>query len=486
MPGDEPQDGPSRRRSPVAAVIAALVVLAIAASLIVSVPGAFGGQDDAGADVTVPDPAAPRQDQPGGYLSQQTEDGIRVAIEDSTAGSAGVMVIDPGSHDVLFSDGEAEALVPASNQKILTHFSLLAHTGPDQRLATTAVAGQSPNEVVLVAGGDTLLAPGDGDPEAVTGRAGIADLAESTAQAMAGEVDPEKPVRVAVDTSIFSGPSLNPAWEDGDIESQEIGPISPMAFGSHQVPGKEGVYDEDPVASVAEAFERELGSQLEEQVGQEVRVESAGEQDTSADPLLPSEQQEGVTELGRVESATVQEQAGRMMGESDNRLAEVLGRVAARSAGHDGSIEGAQQAAREAVLETLPEEEASKADGLRIVDASGMTMDDRVSADVLGRLLLTAAADDSGRFAPMIEAFPVGGATGTLAERFDDPDESEARGVTRAKTGTLNVVTALSGQTIRADGSPAVVVVLFDDVEDTDAARDAADRIHAIVAADGS
>ena len=113
-------------------------------------------------------------------------------------------------------------------------------------------------------------------------------------------------------------------------------------------------------------------------------------------------------------------------------------------------------------------------------------MDDRVSADVLGRLLLTAAADDSGRFAPMIEAFPVGGATGTLAERFDDPDESEARGVTRAKTGTLNVVTALSGQTIRADGSPAVVVVLFDDVEDTDAARDAADRIHAIVAADGS
>lgn len=486
MPGDEPQDGPSRRRSPVAAVIAALVVLAIAASLIVSVPGAFGGQDDAGADVTVPDPAAPRQDQPGGYLSQQTEDGIRAAIEDSTAGSAGVMVIDPGSHDVLFSDGEAEALVPASNQKILTHFSLLAHTGPDQRLATTAVAGQSPNEVVLVAGGDTLLAPGDGDPEAVTGRAGIADLAESTAQAMAGEVDPEKPVRVAVDTSIFSGPSLNPAWEDGDIESQEIGPISSMAFGSHQVPGKEGVYDEDPVASVAEAFERELGSQLEEQVGQEVRVESAGEQDTSADPLLPSEKQEGVTELGRVESATVQEQAGRMMGESDNRLAEVLGRVAARSAGHDGSIEGAQQAAREAVLETLPEEEASKADGLRIVDASGMTMDDRVSADVLGRLLLTAAADDSGRFAPMIEAFPVGGATGTLAERFDDPDESEARGVTRAKTGTLNVVTALSGQTIRADGSPAVVVVLFDDVEDTDAARDAADRIHAIVAADGS
>ena len=59
-------------------------------------------------------------------------------------------------------------------------------------------------------------------------------------------------------------------------------------------------------------------------------------------------------------------------------------------------------------------------------------------------------------------------------------------GVTRATTGTLNVVTGLAGQTIRARGRPAVVVVLLDDVEDTDAARDAADRIHALVAADGA
>jgi D-alanyl-D-alanine carboxypeptidase/D-alanyl-D-alanine-endopeptidase (penicillin-binding protein 4) len=115
-----------------------------------------------------------------------------------------------------------------------------------------------------------------------------------------------------------------------------------------------------------------------------------------------------------------------------------------------------------------------------------MTMDNRVSAEVLGGVLRIAAADETGRFSPMVGTFPVGGVSGTLAERFDDPDEAAARSVTRAKTGTLNVVTALSGQTIRPDGHPVVVVVVFDDVEDTGAARDAADRLYALVAADGA
>lgn len=478
-PSEGPDDAPRTRRSPFVTVIAVLVVLAIAASLIISVPGAFAGAEDD----RVPAVASPEQDRAGGALEDKTKSSIRAAIEDSTAGASGVMVIDPTSEEVLFAEGQDADLVPASNQKILTLFTLLSRTGPDQRLATTAVAGESANDVVLVAGGDTLLVPGRGDPEAVVGRAGIAELASSTAEAMAEDVDPQQPVRVAVDTSLFSGPELNPAWEEGDIESQEIGAISPLAFDSHRVPGQDGAYDDDPVASVSEAFEEQLAAQLGERTGQDVEVESAGEADTAADPLLPADQQEGVTELARVESAPVQEQAGVMMRESDNRLAETLGRVAAVSAGHDGSVEGLQQTTREAVVEALGEEVA---DGLSVVDASGMTMDNRVSAEVLGGLLRIAAADGTGRLSPMIGTFPVGGVSGTLTERFDDPDEAQARSVTRAKTGTLNVVTALSGQTIRPSGRPAVVVVLFDDVEDTDAARDAADRLYAHVAADGA
>lgn len=476
---EDSDDAPRTRRSPFVTVIAVLVVLAIAASLIISVPGAFAGAQEA----RIPEVASPEQDRSGGALDDETRDGIRAAIEDSTAGAPGVMVIDPASEEVLFAQGQGENLVPASNQKILTLFALLSSTGPDQRLVTAAVAGETSNDVVLVAGGDTLLSPGEGDPEAVMGRAGIEDLAVSTAEAMVEDVDPQQPVRVAVDTSLFSGPELNPAWQAGDIASGQIGAIEPLAFDSHRVPGREGVYDADPVASVSEAFEEKLAAQLGERTGRDVEVEPAGELDTGADPMLPADQQEGVTELARVESAPVQEQAGVMMRESDNRLAETLGRVAAVSAGRDGSVEGLQQTLRESAREALGQEAV---EGLSVVDASGMTMDNRVSAVVLGELLRIAAADETGRFAPMVGTFPVGGVSGTLAERFDDPDEAAARSVTRAKTGTLNVVTALSGQTIRPDGHPVVVVVVFDDVEDTGAARDAADRLYALVAADGA
>lgn len=486
MRHDAPDDDAARRRAPggpITRVIAVLVVAAIAASLILSIPSAFG-QEEGASELGIPAPSAASQDEPGSELEQGTQEAIEDALEGSSAEAVGVQVLDPASGAVLWERDAQEPRRPASNQKILTQVSLLHHAGPQSTLATTAVQGEDANSVVLVAGGDTLLAPGAGDPEAVIGRAGIGDLAAAAAQRMAPEADPARPIEVRADTSIFTGPELNPAWADGDVESQEIGPVSPLAFDSHRLPGTEDI-DPDPAASVTEAFAAALEEELEAELGADVEVEQKGEADTAADPLRPADQQEGVTELARVESAPLQDQAAVMMTESDNRLAEVLSRVAARSAGHDGSIDGGRQATQEAVAAVLGEE-APGAQELVISDASGMSMDNRVSAQVLGRLLRAAAVDASGRYSPLIRAFPVAGATGTLSERFEDPQEAPGRGVTRAKTGTLNTVTALSGQSIRASGRPAVVVVLLDEVQDTKAGRDAADRVLAAVAVDGA
>lgn len=501
--GAPADDGPrrTRPRGGVAVIVAALLVLALAASLIISVPPAFGGGGRAGdsaagrggeaAGLEVPEIAAASQDRAGGPLREDTRTRIDAALEHSSAGSAGVLVLDPATGDRLHAVSPGQALRPASNQKILTHLSLLHHTGPDRRLATTVVTGQDPGSIVLVAGGDTLLAPGAGDPGSVMGRAGIGDLAESTAASLPAQtverLESGAELELAWDTSLFTGPELNPAWAGGDIEAGQIGPVSPMAFGSHEVPGRPGQHDDDAARSVAESFAQQLEEQLEqrlgERAGREAAVELGGPTDTTADPLRPAGQQEGVTEIARVESAPVQEQAGHMMRASDNRLAEVLGRVAARSAGEDGSIEGGRRAMERAVRSVVGDDPFVGGQ-IELSDASGMSVDNRVSPDVLGAVLLAAAQDRSGRYAPMIRAFPRAGATGTLSARFDDAQEAEGRAVTRAKTGTLNAVTGLSGQTVRASGRPAVVVVLLDEVADPSAARDSADRIFAAVAGD--
>ena len=56
-------------------------------------------------------------------------------------------------------------------------------------------------------------------------------------------------------------------------------------------------------------------------------------------------------EIAAVESATLLEQAQHMMLESDNALAEVLGRCAAIAAGKEGSGEAAQQTVRQALVD---------------------------------------------------------------------------------------------------------------------------------------
>ena len=63
------------------------------------------------------------------------------------------------------------------SRKLLTAIAVATTLDPDDSLPTTVVQGPSGADVVLVAGGDTMLAKGNGDPSAVEGRAGLADLA---------------------------------------------------------------------------------------------------------------------------------------------------------------------------------------------------------------------------------------------------------------------------------------------------------------------
>lgn len=485
-PGPDARAVPVRRRLLVGLYL--LLAAAVAVSLIVLGPGIVRGLGDPGdegpAERSVTG-AAPEAPEGEAALTGETIEGIDRALDDSTATATSAVVVDPATGDRLYTRDDGAEMIPASNQKIMTELSLLHHAGPQRRLATTVVEGSSPGHLVLVAGGDTLLGEGESDPDAVVGRAGLATLAARTAETMTGDRLAEETgeqITVDVDTSIFEGPELNDTWLPGDIAADEIGPIAPLAIGSHALPGAEEGdgrgHDTDAAGGAADVFAQRLQEELWERSGRDVSVTTGERTETGADPSLPADRQPGPTELARVESAPLVEQATVMMNDSDNRLAEALGRVAADAAGHPGSVDGARAAMREALTESLGRDVVEH-DGVVLADCSGMSPENRVTARVLGEVLLHAARDTTGRYAPMISTFPVSGHSGTLEDRFDDRDEAAARGVARAKTGTLRGVTALSGQVITQNGQPLIAVVLLGEVGDPAAATDGADRVFA-------
>jgi len=165
----------------------------------------------------------------------------------------------------------------------------------------------------------------------------------------------------------------------------------------------------------------------------------------------------------------------RLLGKySSNFIAECLVKaLAVRSFGAPGSWKAGTQAVRER-LEGL----GLPLEGAKLVDGSGLSRDDRVSARLLVAALL--ASQRSFRFGPeLVAALPIAGGDGTLERRA-----AGAAGVVRAKTGLLDGVTSLSGLAELSDGRVAAFSVLVNGFENgADAARRAVDGfVEALVA----
>lgn len=63
-------------------------------------------------------------------------------------------VIDAETHQELYARDADEGLVPASTTKVVTSVAALHVLGPDAQIHTDVVQGASPEEIVLVGGGD--------------------------------------------------------------------------------------------------------------------------------------------------------------------------------------------------------------------------------------------------------------------------------------------------------------------------------------------
>ena len=113
---------------------------------------------------------------------------------------------------------------------------------------------------------------------------------------------------------------------------------------------------------------------------------------------------------------------------------------------------------------------------LVVKDGSGLSHDNRLSAKLLGELLLKVY--DNPEYKLVVDSLPSGGINGTLNERFIKTAPA-AIGLVRAKTGSLNGTVTLAGYVESQDREYIFVVIadrLSRSYSASKVARDTLDR----------
>ena len=399
---------------------------------LVEVPVAAGG-----VDLGTPPTPAPTPDA----------EALAAAVDAQLAapgffGSAAVLITDGVTGEVLYELDADRPVTPASTQKLISGAGILLTLDPDSRLTTSAVRA-GPDSIVLRAGGDTMLARGHGDPEAVEGRAGLADLAEQVVGPVAEEGQPPAKVTVSVDMSYAPGPRYAPSWNMEDI-----------AFGYNQGVTMIGLAGQRPRPFHPSPTEPER----EAVTAFAAALSEAGlPAEVAAEPVLTSPVTGPV--LGEVRSATIAELTTFAMDLSENALTENLARQASSFAGGPRDFQGVANFLLETVAGL-----GIDVSGARMMDASGMSYDQKMPARLISEVINAGTTGAEPRLQPLVADLPVAGLSGTLSGRYDATTTRAVAGIPRAKTGTINQTIALAGTTTTRDGRLLTFVSIADKV----------------------
>ena len=385
----------------------------------------------------------------------------RAVVAAGLGSSVGVTVRDASTGAHLLDISADSPRTPASTVKLLTAAAITTSLAPDLTFATRAVRGAGAHDVILVAGGDTLLSPGEGTASAVAGRAGLADLARQTARALTAQA--VSSVRLHIDERYAFGDRYARGWLPVDIRAGLTGGVAMLGL-STQRPAPGSPASTDPALSTARAFARAL-------TAEGLAVASVIDRKASS---------ARAAELGVVRSAPVAEVLGLALDESDDALTESLARQAAVKAGRGTSFAAVTAWVTDALV-------AKGVDmlGVTMIDTSGLSRGSLVPARVLGDVLALAAAGRYPALQDVVAQLPVAGLSGTLADRFVRGSDHAAAGLARAKTGTLTGVSALAGTVVDKDGRLLTFALLADNVAPgvgTLNARAALDRFVATLA----
>ncbi|BBX63817.1 D-alanyl-D-alanine carboxypeptidase/D-alanyl-D-alanine-endopeptidase [Mycobacterium saskatchewanense] len=434
--------GPTRWRKSTQVFIGLAVLVFVAAVVAAATFFTTGGHGSGGARAPIPPPHAPTV-KPGVTPVSDTAEvpspaGVAATLAalaaDPNLGRLGARVTDALTGKELWQVASDLPLVPASTNKVLTAAAALLTLDHQARISTRVVAGSqnAQGPVVLVGSGDPLLsAVPPGVDTWYKGSARISDLVEQVRRSGV------TPTSVQVDTSAFSGPMMAQGWDPADVDNGDIAPIESVMVDAGRI--QPTTVNSRRSRTPALDAGRELAKALGLDPGA-VTIAKA-----------PS----GARQLAVVQSAPLVQRLGQMMDHSDNVMAECIAREVAAAINRPQSFAGAADAVTNR-LSTAHVETA----GAALLDSSGLSVDDRLTAKTLDGVVQAAAGPDQPALRALLDLLPIAGGSGTLADRFLDASTNQGpAGWLRAKTGSLTAINALAG--VLTDRSGRVLTFAF-------------------------
>ncbi len=426
-----------------------------------------------------------------------TDDQVR-ALRDKLAGTldasalatSGIAIVEADGRP-LFTRRDRVAYTPASTFKVLTAITALQTLGPNYRFETRLESVDDPVDGTIA--GDVYVV-GEGDPSLTSDvlRGGAGTLARAGIRHVTGGV--------VADATAFGGSEVNPAWDPDDLQYDFAAGTSALSLDEgtvefHITPGVVGApatIDARPNGNAVRVlggvttgysttlsidrapahndftFDGTIASDAEQSffrpvIDQPLYVGNvARTMLQQRDITVDGQARIGVAPVSaRVlwvhRSAPLHTLLAHMLFESDNHYAEQLLRTVGA---HDGTLgtEHAGAGVERAMLKRL----GAPADGLRIVDGSGLAPTDRIEPISLATLLARAALDPTGDV--LFHALPRVGIEGTVRRR----DVTTALGRARAKSGHIENVNALVGYVQTHRHGRVAFAILVNDVRADD------------------
>lgn len=409
----------------------------------------------------------------------------------------GVLIVDPGRGETLYSRNADKLFMPASNMKLLTGTTALTQLGPEYRWPTTLWARGPVRNGVLE--GD-LVVKGQGDPSiSAHARAGdaLAPL-RGLADSLRARGITRVRGRIVAAPSPFTDSPLGYGWAYDDLDESYSAGIDALYFneGFSEIVVYGGAKPGDPVRAATRpattypplivrartVARAPAGANAADSVAALPRI-TVGQDSSHAGVLVAGTiaagdsavqelafrdqpaafvaatreafRRQGIVvdeaatdttakldSLAGMWSPTLREILPLFEKPSQNQIGELLFKTLALTKTGIGTADSAQQLVARQLLAW-----GAQPDGFAVRDGSGLSRHDYVSPRTIVTVL--DAIRRSPDFTIFYDALPIAGVDGTIRNRMKG---SPAEGNVRAKTGTLDKARSLSGYVTTADG----------------------------------